>query len=54
MSSNQNVTKAATAHETEKDQDTIAQTIAYARQTYKGNQKDTVKVELEKYVRPLL
>ena len=33
----------------EKENDTVAETIAYARRTYKGGQKG-VKAEPEKYV----
>jgi hypothetical protein len=51
MSSTQDPTKAPTTKEVEKENDTVAETIAYARRTYKGGQKE-VKVEPEKYVPP--
>lgn len=50
MSSAQDPTKPSTAQETEKEQDTVAETIAYARRTYKGNHPDAKTFEPEKYV----
>ncbi|KAF3033780.1 hypothetical protein E8E11_002328 [Didymella keratinophila] len=47
MSSAQDPTKASTAQETEKDQGTVAETIAYARRTYKGNHPDAKTFEPE-------
>ncbi|KAF9693863.1 hypothetical protein EKO04_008422 [Ascochyta lentis] len=55
MYSTQDPTKVPTAQETAKEKDTVAETIAYARRTYKGNQKD-LKVEPENngFVKKLL
>lgn len=50
MSSAQDPTKAPTVQETEKEHDTVAETIAYARRTYKGNHPDVKTFEPEKYV----
>ncbi|KAJ4378288.1 hypothetical protein N0V86_005988 [Didymella sp. IMI 355093] len=50
MSSAQDPTKASTVQETEKEQDTVAETIAYARRTYKGYHPDTKTFEPEKSV----
>lgn len=47
MSSTQDPTKVPTARESEKD--TVAETIAYARRTYKGNHPDVKTFEPEKY-----
>ncbi|KAF3044791.1 hypothetical protein E8E12_010653 [Didymella heteroderae] len=47
MSSAQDPTKASTAQETEKEQNTVAETIAYARRTYKGNHPDAKTFEPE-------
>jgi hypothetical protein len=48
MSSAQDPTKASFAQEAEKEQDTVAETIAYARRTYKGNHPDVKTFEPEK------
>lgn len=48
MSASHDPTRAPTVQETKQDNDVVADTIAYARQTYKGGQKN-VKVEPEKY-----
>jgi hypothetical protein len=48
MSSVQDPTKASFAQEAEKEQDTVAETIAYARRTYKGNHPDVKTFEPEK------
>jgi hypothetical protein len=50
MSSAQDPTKAPTVQETETEQDTVAETIAYARRTYKGNHPHTKTLEPEKCV----
>ncbi|KAJ4994190.1 hypothetical protein SVAN01_00019 [Stagonosporopsis vannaccii] len=47
MSSTQDPTKAPTVVETEKQKDTLAETIAYARRTYKGNHPDVKTFEPE-------
>lgn len=48
MSSAQDPAKSPTTHETSQKKDSVAETIAYARQTYKGNQKG-IETEPEKY-----
>lgn len=48
MSSTQDPTAASPAQETSKEQDTVAETIAYARRTYKGNHPDVKTFEPEK------
>lgn len=47
MSSTQDTTKTSTVQPSEKD--TVAETIAYARRTYKGNHPDVKTWEPEKY-----
>ncbi|KZM22030.1 uncharacterized protein EKO05_0007285 [Ascochyta rabiei] len=55
MPSTQDPTKAPTTQEIAAEKDTVAETIAYARRAYRGNQKD-VKVEPENngFVKKLL
>lgn len=48
MSSTQDTTKTTPAQQGEKD--TVAETIEYARRTYKGNHPDVKTFEPEKYV----
>lgn len=50
MSSSQDPTKVATVQESEKERDTVKETIEYARRTYKGNHPDVKTFEPEKYV----
>lgn len=49
MSSAHDPTKVPTVAETEKQKDSLAETIAYARRTYKGNHPDVKTFEPEKY-----